>query len=246
MKFYLGTGNPYKVEEFARILRPLQLGLEVTPALDPDETEPNFEGNALIKARAYSAHMRDRLVRQYRQRCGGEAEALAYLRAARYWTISEDSGLVIPALGGLPGPWSARFADFADVDPVQGKLSGFRESGLGRDNIDRLNSERVIELMANVPFGERAAEFVASLIVVDIDGQALFRGLGRCQGWISDSARGDRGFGYDPIFVHGRMPNHTFAEMDRQRKDLLSHRRRVLAEFTAWLGQVLKDDDRAE
>ncbi|MFH1046844.1 MAG: non-canonical purine NTP pyrophosphatase [Patescibacteria group bacterium] len=241
MRFFLGTRNQYKVQEHARILNPLQLKLLVIDAPDPEETESNFEGNAIIKAQAYCSHIRDQQMTGLAKRCGGRDGALNFMRAARYWIISEDSGLIVPALGGLPGPWSARLDDFAEVDTHVGTLAGYVATGRGRDEIDLANNRRVLELMRAVPFERRAAYFAASLIVVDIDGQVLFRGLGKCEGWIADEMRGSNGFGYDPIFVHGRMPNHTFAELDRQRKDLLSHRRQVLTQFTAWLGTQLRD-----
>lgn len=79
MKFFIGTTNPAKVREIGSILSATGCGFEVTEPVDPEETEPDFEGNALLKARAYAA-------------------------AAGGLTISEDSGLVVPSLGALSDP----------------------------------------------------------------------------------------------------------------------------------------------
>ncbi len=89
---FIGTTNPGKVAEMASLLAPLGIALHPV-ALDVAETQDTFEGNAIEKAMAYANHT------------GGI-------------TVSEDSGLVIPVLEGLPGPWSARFADL-DLESKQ-------------------------------------------------------------------------------------------------------------------------------
>lgn len=201
---HLGTTNPGKVAEMAALLEPL--GVQLVPiALDVEETGVTFEDNARAKALAYAAHT------------GGI-------------TLSEDSGLSIPSLGGLPGPWSARFADL-DV-----ATRTVHPSGRAREELDRLNNTRVLELMAGVEQPRRAAVFQVVLVVAR-PGEVLFHAHAACHGWIAEGARGDRGFGYDPIFVGQDTFGRTFAELDPVRKNLRSHRKRVLDELFMWASQ---------
>jgi XTP/dITP diphosphohydrolase len=215
MRFFLGTTNPYKVREFAALMSATGCTLEVTEPLDPDETEPDFEGNARLKARVYAKH------------AGGT-------------TICEDSGLIVPALGGLPGAWSARFSEYETVDAKAGRLSGFRPGGLTREELDRRNTERVLSLLRGVEQPRRAAVFKAALVVAEPGGEVLFCKTGESHGWIAEEMRGTGGFGYDSIFVGQDTFDKTYAELDAMRKNLRSHRRRVLQEFKMWLGEELK------
>ncbi len=201
---YLGTTNPGKVAEMATLLAPL--GVHLVPvALDVTETGDTFEENARIKALAYAEHT------------GGI-------------TLSEDSGLSIPSLAGLPGPWSARFADL-DLEARR-----LRPSGRPREEMDRLNTARVLDLMRGVEQPRRAALFEVVLVVAQ-PGQVLFHARAECHGWIATEARGDNGFGYDPIFVGQDTFGRTFAEIDPVRKNLRSHRKRVLDELFMWASQ---------
>lgn len=215
MKLFLGTTNPAKVREIASILSATGCTYEVTDPVDPDETEDDFEGNALLKARVYARH------------AGGA-------------TISEDSGLIIPSLGGLPGPWSARFSD-CEVDRESWTVRSHTPSDTPRDVIDSRNNGLVLDLMRGIEQPRRAAVFMVVLAVATPDGEILFKALGESHGWIAEEARGENGFGYDPIFVGQDTFGKTYAELDPMRKNLRSHRRRVLQELKAWLGQALKD-----
>jgi len=214
MEFFIGTTNPNKVKEIAAILFASGCTLTVTDPVNPDETEDDFDGNALLKARVYARH------------AGGI-------------TISEDSGLIIPHLNGLPGPWSARFSDCV-IDRGAGKVTGHTPSDRVREVIDRANNELVIELMKGVEQPRRAACFRVVLAVATPEGEILFKGEGESHGWISEEMRGDKGFGYDPIFVGNNTYGKTYAELDSMRKNLRSHRKDVLDRFQAWLGQYLK------
>lgn len=113
-------------------------------------------------------------------------------------------------------------------------------SGRAREEIDRLNNLRVIELMKGYEQPRRAAAFMVVLAVATPAGEILFKGVGEAHRWIADSMRGNRGFGYDPIFVGSDTFERTYAELDPMRKNLRSHRSRVLKEFKAWLGGYLK------
>lgn len=242
MKFYLGTTNPYKVRELASILRPLGIPLEVTEPVDPEETGDTFEANARIKSTEYAKHVgRGLLVEIMKEHAGiSEQEARTHLILDEVWTISEDSGLVIPALGGLPGPWSARFSDYGDIDAKKGTVSGYVESTRSRDATDLENNKRVLQLLEGIEQPRRAAMFVVSLMVSDVDGTVVFQATSRANGWIAGELRGDGGFGYDPIFVSDTSFGKTWAEIDPMRKNLISHRRKVLQEFTMWLAHQIK------
>lgn len=201
---FLGTTNPGKTAEIAALLAPL--GIELRPvSLDIPETTDTFEGNALQKALAYAAHT------------GGV-------------TLSEDSGLIVPSLGGLPGPWSAMFAD---LDRASLKVT---PSGRTREEIDPANNALVLELMEGIEQPRRAACFKVVLIVAQ-PAKVLFQSSAEYHGWIATEPRGKEGFGYDPIFVGQDTFGRTLAELDAARKNLRSHRRRVLDELFLWASQ---------
>lgn len=213
--FFIGTTNQNKIREIASILSVTGYTYTPTEPVDPEETEQDFEGNALLKARAYARH------------AGGP-------------TISEDSGLIIPSLAGLPGPWSARFSEYDLVDRGMGLVEGYVSSGLPRERIDEQNNRRVLNLMSDIEQPRRAAMFKVVLCVATPNGDILFKASGESHGWIAPEARGTNGFGYDPIFVGGDTFGKTYAELDSMRKNLRSHRRRVLQEFQAWLGKEVR------
>lgn len=242
MRFYIGTTNPYKVRELASILRPLDIELTVTDAIDPKETANTFDDNAAIKARGYAKHVGNELVKGLlkERKDISEKDARSFLLLDQALTISEDSGLVIPALGNLPGPWSARFSDFSTINTSKGLLSGYKKSKLSRDEIDLKNNERVLELMKGIEQPRRAAKFIVSLKVADINGNIVFSSTGEAHGWITEKPLGKNGFGYDPLFVSDTSFGKTWAEIDSMRKNLISHRRKALQDFTMWLGTQLK------
>lgn len=239
MKFFIGTTNQYKIREIASVLRPLEIPLEVTDPIDPDETEDTFEGNAKIKAIEYAAHVRQvqtaRILDEYPD-CEMR-DAIKYLKMSNTWLICEDSGIVIPALNNLPGPWSARFND---CKIENGKVITHTESGCSRDEIDRLNNLRVLEMMRDIEQPYRAASFIVALMVADINGDILFQTTSELNGWVAKELRGDKGFGYDPIFIAAKSFGKTLAEIDLMRKNLISHRRKALQQFTIWLASQLK------
>jgi XTP/dITP diphosphohydrolase len=223
---YLGTTNPGKVRELASLLSPMGLAIELV-ALEVPETGDSFEENARQKALAYARHT------------GGV-------------TICEDSGIVVPALGGLPGPWSARFADLeldAERRPLRVVPSERPREEFGLPaaasatrgpEFDRLNNERLLELLRGVPQPQRAAVFKVRLVVARGDA-ILFETSGEAHGWVAEEARGERGFGYDPVFVGQDTFGKTYAELDPVRKNLRSHRGRLLGELQHWLGKALRE-----
>ena len=181
-RLVIASQNPGKVEEIAALLAPF--GVETIAAAllglpEPEETGDSFEANAALKARA---------------------AAQASGRAA----LADDSGLVVPALGGAPGIYSARWA---------GPAKNFRVA-----------MERVHRELGDK---DRSAKFVAVLALAWPGGRAeLFRG--EVQGNLTWPPRGDRGFGYDPMFIP-QGATLTFGETDPEKKHRISHRARAFA-----------------
>lgn len=199
----IGTTNPHKVREIGGLCAPLDIPL-VPLALDVPEDGDTFEDNALAKALGY-AHARP-----------GEV------------VLVDDSGLVVPALDGLPGPWSARF------DDLDLQTRTVRPSGRERDEMDEACCRRVLELMRDVPAHRRGANMCVCIVLCR-DDDVLFRVTRDMPGWVLDSARGTGGFGYDPIFASDASFGRSWAELDLARKDLISHRSEALWDLSAWL-----------
>ena len=183
-RLVIASHNPGKVDEIATLLAPF--GVETVAAAslglpEPEETGDSFEANAALKARA-----------------AAEASGLP--------ALADDSGLVVPALDGAPGIYSARWA---------GPAKDFR-----------IAMERVQRELGNK---DRRARFVAVLALAWPEGDTeLFRG--EVPGTLTWPPRGDRGFGYDPMFVPAGR-SQTFGEIDPAEKHRISHRARAFAEL---------------
>lgn len=121
--------------------------------------------------------------------------------------IAEDSGLIVEALGGAPGVYSARYA--------------------GEHATDEENIARLLKEMAGQT--KRAAYFVSVISVAVPSGPALIY-EGRCEGVITEAPSGGNGFGYDPVFYYPPLKK-TFAEMSIEEKNAVSHRGKALAEL---------------
>lgn len=195
MKFILATHNKKKCAEMQRILSPL--GIEVATAdmlginlTDVEETGTTFEENAYLKA--YSGCMESGLP-----------------------CIADDSGLVVDALGGEPGVYSARYA--------------------GGHGNDRANNEKLLRGLDGVPDVKRTARFVCCVCVHFPDGRYLVV-KGKCEGRIGHEERGEGGFGYDPLFMVG---DRSFAEFSAEEKDAVSHRGNALRELVKVLPDYL-------
>jgi len=183
-RLVIASHNPGKVEEITVLLAPFAIDAVSAVALgiaEPEETGDSFEANAALKATA-----------------AAEASGLP--------AIADDSGLVVPALGGGPGIYSARWA---------GPAKDFR---VAMQRVHRELADR-----------DRSAQFVAVLALAWPDGDLeLFRG--EVAGKLVWPPRGERGFGYDPIFVpEGGVA--TFGEIDPAQKHRISHRARAFAKL---------------
>lgn len=191
-KIIIATGNQGKVREFEQLLSPL--GYEVLSLKDfPDaeevpETGATFEENALIKSRALN-------------------ETLGVP------VISDDSGLIVDALNGAPGVYSARYA--------------------GEPKCDGRNMDKVLEEMKNLPIEERGARFYCAMAYVD--GENTFTVSGSVEGKILNEKIGENGFGYDPIFFSIEL-GKSMAECRSDEKNSVSHRARALEKLVSKLG----------
>jgi XTP/dITP diphosphohydrolase len=137
------------------------------------------------------------------------------------WAIGEDSGLMVDALGGAPGVYSARYSDPGATD-------------------ERNNAKLIAEL-ANVPAEKRGAQYVCHVAVSDPAGNIQLTVERTCRGRIAMEARGENGFGYDPYFL---IPEYhrTFGELSPVVKRVLSHRARAFTELIPALVRLLGQD----
>lgn len=150
-------------------------------APEPEETGNSFEDNAVIKALSAMNHT-----------------GLA--------ALADDSGLMVDALGGEPGVYSARYA--------------------GEDADDAANNALVLEKLAGIPEAGRGARFACALALAATDGTvSLFRG--ETEGRVLDAPRGAGGFGYDPLFFSFDL-DQSFGEADAAAKNRVSHRGRAM------------------
>jgi XTP/dITP diphosphohydrolase len=206
VKIYFASSNPGKLAEFRALAESDASGasssttfrLEMLPGFESlvpfEENAPTFGENALGKALYYS-QLSDGIV------------------------FADDSGLVVPALGGAPGVHSARYA--------------------GRDatSADRIN--KLLQELASKPRQERAAYFCCVIAVVR-QGLPVAVVSNRADGEILEAPRGADGFGYDPIFYLPEL-DKTFAELTPQEKNLYSHRGKAFRRVLSFLNSVIKN-----
>lgn len=145
-------------------------------------------------------------------------KALIYSRQMRELVLADDSGLEVDALGGEPGVRSARIC------------------GASATDMDRVRW--ILTRMENVPWEKRQARFCCVLALA-YGGEILATFEGEVEGTISFEPEGSSGFGYDPIFYYPPM-NMTFAEMEAEEKDSVSHRGQALARAVGWLREWIE------
>ena len=197
MKLMIASNNEHKIREikaivggyFDEVLSQREAGV----TLDVEENGSTFAENALLKAQALF-----------------DVTGCA--------ALADDSGLMVDALDGEPGVYSARYA------------------GEGHDSA--ANNAKLLREMEKIPDERRAARFVCAICAVfgEVD---IVRCEGACEGTIARRLHGQNGFGYDPLFMVGER---SFAELDGPAKDAISHRGRALAA----LYEKLKDRKEGE
>jgi XTP/dITP diphosphohydrolase len=198
-KLLLGTTNRKKLIELNAHLQPRGFDLltlaDLPRVIDVEETGTTFLENARLK---------------------GVAQALEH----GMWAIGEDSGLCVPALGGAPGIYSARYSIDAGVNAVDDE----------RSVIDQRNNDKLLNELAAVPDTKRDAYYVSAIVLCDPQGSVALEVQGECWGRILRERRGTEGFGYDPLFEVVEY-HQTFAELGLNVKRAISHRSRALREF---------------
>ena len=197
-KIVLATANTHKVIEFQRILNELVSDLELVPASDflgvPEvaETGATFAENALIKARAINDF-------------------------TKLPALADDSGLVVDALNGAPGIFSARYAGLTATDA---------------ENVEKLLIE-IKDISPDLLF----ARFECAIALVDSQQHLELVVEGQMPGQLIKEVRGENGFGYDPVFVPQGLTK-TSAELSDQEKDQISHRGIALRKIAVLLKQL--------
>jgi XTP/dITP diphosphohydrolase len=186
MRIVFATGNANKVREIKAILADLNMEVlsmkEAGVLAEAEENGTTFAENAVIKAKDIAAKVPDAIV------------------------MADDSGLVVDALNGEPGIYSARY--------------------MGEDTPYSVKNANIIKRLEGVPVEERTARFVCAIAAVLPDGR-VFSTEGTIEGYIGYEERGNGGFGYDPIFM---VPEYgcSTAELSAEAKNAISHRGRAL------------------
>jgi XTP/dITP diphosphohydrolase len=196
---YLGSRNPHKLAEIRAMFQDQPVTLESIPDEYGDviEDKETFRGNAAKKA-------------------------LEFAQAVEGLVLADDSGLVVHALNGAPGVYSARFA--------------------GQHANHEANNRVLLEKLEGVPGEQRTAEFVCVLVLADPEG-VLLCVEGRLQGEILESLTGEGGFGYDPLFQVGSKDDpqkRTLGQMNPSEKNAISHRGRALRKVQQALPLIIE------
>jgi XTP/dITP diphosphohydrolase len=187
----LGTHNKKKRSELEYLLAPYEVKImtlsDFPQAIDVDEDGTTFAENARKKASFQARHL-------------------------QAWVIGEDSGLVVDALDGAPGVFSARFA--------------------GKHGDDEANNHELLRRLQGIPKSNRGAHYVCHASLSDPEGTIHIDCEGICRGQIREQPSGSSGFGYDPLFEVLEY-HRTFGELGPATKGALSHRARAMRLFLA-------------
>ena len=198
MRIVFATGNANKVREIKAILADLNMEVlsmkEAGVYAEAEENGVTFAENASIKAKDIADKVSDAIV------------------------MADDSGLVVDALNGEPGIYSARY--------------------LGEDTPYSIKNANIIERLEGIPVEGRSARFVCAIAAVLPDGRVLST-EGTIEGYIGYEERGNGGFGYDPIFM---VPEYgcSTAELSAEAKNAISHRGKALNAMKILLQDVLE------
>jgi XTP/dITP diphosphohydrolase len=199
MELVIASTNVHKIREFRVMLKSLR-HFDILSLLDfpdyvpPLETEESFEKNAILKAE-HAAKILDR------------------------WVIADDSGLVVPALRGLPGIRSARYA--------------------GDQATDRENCQKLLLEMKHLHDTDRCAYLECCIALASPESlKKCVKGV--CEGMIIEQEKGRYGFGYDSIFIKHEY-SKTFAELEEDIKNRISHRRKAFDKIILFLDSIKED-----
>lgn len=188
MKLVLATGNKGKLREFRQMCQDEVIPFsDLLGAFEIVEDGDTFAANALIKARTIY------------EKLGEE-----------YLVISDDSGISVPILGGVPGIYSARYA---------------QENIKEREVTDKDNLYKLIDTVKAKGLKRTNAYYTAAIAIVSKYGEYVVHGW--MHGDVIDEARGEKGFGYDPMFIPAGF-DKTLGELDDDVKEKISHRAQAL------------------
>jgi XTP/dITP diphosphohydrolase len=194
----IGTRNRKKGAELAELLAPWGIAVvtldELPDAIDVVEDGDTFAANATLKATRQAIHL-------------------------RRWVLADDSGLVVDALDGEPGVYSARFA--------------------GPNATDDDNNRLLLQRMNNTPLEKRSAHYVCHVTLADPQGQVRAESHAECHGRIRFKPAGTNGFGYDPLFEVIEY-HRTFGELGAHAKRAISHRARAMREVIPRIAGTLR------
>ncbi|PLS16910.1 non-canonical purine NTP pyrophosphatase [Bacillus sp. M6-12] len=196
----IATKNIGKAKEFESLFLPkgynVQTLLDIEGSIDVEETGITFEENAILKA-----------------------ETIA--RQIGTIVIGDDSGLIVDALDGRPGVYSARYA--------------------GEEKNDAANTEKVLRELKDVPQMERTARFYCALALASPN-QETVTVAGTVEGRITETPSGTNGFGYDPVFFVEEK-GKTMAELEKEEKNAISHRAVALKKLEGLLETFLQTEE---
>jgi XTP/dITP diphosphohydrolase len=185
-KLIIASNNAHKVKEIKAILNEFPIEVislkEAGIDIEVEENGNTFMENALKKASEIFEVSKDAMV------------------------LADDSGLMVDALNGDPGVFSARFA--------------------GEHGNDKKNNEKLLKLLEGKPSEERKAHFVSAIVLI-IGKEQILKVQGEVDGYIQDAPVGYGGFGYDPLFYYPAY-NKSFGEMSEEVKNSISHRANAL------------------
>lgn len=182
MKIVLASSNIHKVQEINEIVKDFAPDLSLEFILPPEGFNPIEDGETFEENSYIKAHFAWEL--------------------GKTWTLADDSGLCIDALGGKPGIYSARYAE-----------------------TPKLRIERVLNELDGIK--NRKAHFSCAMTLLNPKGETEYMFQGICHGEIIKEARGVNGFGYDPIFLPEGY-DKTIAELSEEEKNKISHRGNAL------------------
>ena len=201
MKILVATTNLGKLSEISAML---DLDIEWLSLSDfPDTQEIKEDGKTFAE--------------------NARKKAIGYAKQTNFWTIADDSGLVVDALDGRPGVTSARF-------------SGEKEKN--RQLLDRKNMQKVLTLLKDVPKEKRTAKFICTLCLASSE-KVLIETQGTLEGFIAEKEAGTNGFGYDPVFYLPQL-NKTVAQLISSEKNAISHRGQAVRKLKPLLEKLLK------
>ena len=209
LKILIATGNKGKLKEISNLLSEINIGAIGTSDYDlpePEEDGQDFEQNSLIKAKYYAD--KTNLI-----------------------SLADDSGLCVDLLDGKPGIYSARWAMEEIIDEKTGVKVKKQNFNLAFAKI----AEELRRKNINIADNQVKAHFICNLTIFNPKTRKHFSFEGRIDGTLTTPAKGENGFGYDPIFIANILKNKTFGEISIEEKEKISHRSVAFLKFKNFL-----------